>query len=96
MTTIESTSDDIPSLVAQEITAAHKAGIPATDQPGYVADRIRHRLSGSDLYIRKRALSPSARAKEIRDRFNGRNIGELADAYNLSARRIRQILNRGS
>lgn len=89
-------SDDIPSIVAQEIAAALQAGIPSSDQPSYVADRIRHRLSGADLYVRKRALSPADRAREIRTRFNGRNIGELAAAYNLSARRVRQIVNEGS
>jgi len=95
MTQYAETADDIPSIVAQEISAAHQAGIPSHDQPGYVADRLRHRLSGSDLYVRKRALSPTERAREIRARFTGRNIGELAMLYQLSERRIRQIVNEG-
>jgi Mor family transcriptional regulator len=95
MTTSTRSTDDIPSIVAQEISAAHQAGIPTLDQPDYIADRLRHRLSGSDLYIRKRALSPTDRAREIRARFNGRNIGELAGLYELSDRRIRQIVNEG-
>lgn len=86
-------TDDIPTIVADEIAAAHRAGIPIADQPEYVKDRLRHRLSGDVGYIRKRDLSPQARRAEIRRRFNGKNLRDLALEFGLTPRRVRQILS---
>lgn len=94
-TPIESCAEDIPSIVAEEIVAANKAGIPPVDQPSYVADRLRMRIAGTEQYVRKRKLSPSERAQQIRQRFTGRNVAALAVEYNLSPRRVRQIIREG-
>lgn len=85
--------DDIPALVAEEMRQARIANIPVDDQPRYVADRIRLRIAGSVEYTRKRSMSPSARAAEIKRRFRGDNIEELAKDFDLTTRRVRQILN---
>ena len=85
---------DVPMLVAEEIRLAQIAQIPATDQPNYVADRIRRRISGCLEYTRKRSMSPSARAAEIKRRFDGSNAAELAREFDLSMRRIQQIVNK--
>lgn len=86
-------TEDIPTLVAEEIAAANQAGIPSSDQPSYVADRLRHRIAGSAEYTRKRAMSASQRHVEIRAKFNGRNVEELSREYDLTPRRVRQILS---
>lgn len=88
----EKENDDIPSLVAEEMHRAQIANIPLADQPRYVADRIRLCIAGSNDYVRKRALSPAARRAEIKRRFTGDNIDDLARDYDLTPRRIRQIL----
>jgi Mor family transcriptional regulator len=85
-------TDDLPTIVADEIAAAHQAGIPPADQPEYIKDRLRHRLSGDVGYIRKRDLSPHARRDAIRRRFNGKNMRDLALEFGLTVRRVRQIL----
>lgn len=87
------TTEDIPDLVAQEMRAAQLANIPLPDQPKYVADKLRLRISGTDGYVRKRPLSPARRAADIRRRFDGANIPELAKEYELTLRRVQQIVN---
>lgn len=84
---------DIPTIVAEEIRLAQLADIPATDQPGYVADRIRSRIAGCREYTRKRQMPPAVRAAEIRRRFDGTNIAALSVEFDLSQRRIGQIVN---
>ena len=51
------------------------------------------RFGGEDsIYIQKYSeLVKNTRNKEIRKRFNGYNIAELAKQYNLSERHIREI-----
>lgn len=92
MTDIARNDDDIPSVVEEEMRQARIANIPLDDQPRYVADRIRLRIAGRVEYTRKRAISPSQRAAEIRRRFTGNNIDELAKEFDLTTRRVKQIL----
>jgi Mor family transcriptional regulator len=93
MTDTARTDDDIPSVVEEEMRQARIANIPLDDQPRYVADRIRLRIAGRVEYTRKRAMSPTQRAAEIRSRFTGNNIDELARDFDLTTKRIRQIVN---
>lgn len=86
-------AEDIPALVEQEIIAAQAANIPPADQARYVADRIRHRIGGGYEYTRKRPLSPSQRRAAIKAEWKGNNLDALAAKWNLSTRRIRQIVN---
>jgi len=87
------TTEDIPDLVAQEMRAAQQANIPLPDQPKYVADKLRLRISGTVEYTRKRALSPARRAADIREKFTGNNVSELAKEYDITPRRVQQIVN---
>lgn len=86
-------SEDIPTIVAEEIVAAQRAGIPANDQPGYVSDRVRFRIAGSLQYVRKTRASPAERRAAILRDFDGRNYAALAAEHGLSERRVRQILD---
>lgn len=90
--TTASIIEDIPSIVAEEIAAAHQAGVLPTDQPSYVANRLRQRIAGSAEYTRKRPMSPAQRSAEIKRRFNGRNFAELAREFDVTQRRVRQIV----
>jgi hypothetical protein len=92
MTDTARTDDDIPSVVEEEMRQARIANIPLDDQPRYVADRIRLRIAGRVEYTRKRAMSASQLAAEVRRRFTGDNIDELAKFFDRTPRRIRQIL----
>lgn len=85
--------DDIPTIVAEEIAAAHRAGIPESDQPSYVADRLRNRIAGDVAYTRKKRMTPAQRAEQIRTRFDGRNVIELAREFEVTPRRVRQIVS---
>lgn len=87
------TDDDIPSVVEEEMRLARVANIPIDDQPRYVADRIRLRIGGCYDYVRKRTMSPDQRKSEIRRRFTGNNVAELASEFDLTHRRIRQIIS---
>lgn len=93
MTDTTRTDNDIPSVVEEEMRLARLANIPADDQPRYVADRIRLRIAGRAEYTRKRSMSPAQRAAEIRRRFTGNNIDELAREFDLTTKRIRQIVS---
>lgn len=87
------TNEDIPALVAEEMRAAQLANIPLSDQPKYVSDKIRLRIAGTVEYTRKRALSPARRADDIRKKFTGNNVAELAKEHDITPRRVQQIVN---
>lgn len=93
MSKLPDDSDDIPTVVEEEMRLARLANIPPDDQPRYVADRLRLRIAGRVEYTRKRSMSPAQRAAEIRRRFTGNNIDELAREFDLTTKRIRQIVN---
>lgn len=86
-------TEDIPALVAEEMRAAQLANIPLSDQPKYVADKLRLRIAGTVEYTRKRPLSPAHRAAAIRNKFTGNNAAELAKEHDLTPRRVKQIVN---
>ena len=85
--------DDIPTIVAEEIQSAHQAGIPPSDQPSYVADRLRYRIAGDVAYTRKKRMTAAQRAEQIRTRFDGRNVLEPAREFDITPRRVRPIVS---
>lgn len=85
-------AEDLPSIVAEEIAAAQQAGIPLLDQPNYVADRLRYRIAGTDLYVRKSRLSAAEKRELLKREFTGNNLAEAAAKAGVSPRRARQIL----
>lgn len=86
-------NQDTPDLAEEEINQALIANIPLSDLAKYVADRIRLRNSGATCYIRKKPMSPQRRKEEIKRKFSGKNISELAKEYDLTTKRIRQIIS---
>jgi Mor family transcriptional regulator len=87
--------EDLTIILRQEVlNAAVCLGVHpqlASDLAAQVEDRMRLRASGKDLqYIG--LLDRRERAEKIRAEFNGANLGELARRYNLTVRRVRQIL----
>ncbi len=91
----EDIDEDIPSIVAEEIGAAQRAGIPPQEQAAYVAERLRFRIAGTVQYVRKNQMSARQRCAEIRRLFNGCNKRELAKQFGLTQRRIGQIVGGG-
>ncbi|WP_370646129.1 Mor transcription activator family protein [Pseudacidovorax sp. NFM-22] len=64
--------------------------------PGATADLMRRLaacLGGMEIYIpRESAAERLTRHEKIRNRFNGRNVRELAKEFGISERTIRRIL----
>ncbi len=57
-----------------------------------LVDRFLHTFGGDNFYVPKKMQNTHKRDVEIRALFNGFNHFELAQAYNLTTRRIRVIL----
>lgn len=88
---------EILALIARAnydaLRAAGVAADPATDIAFAVAERVRKDLGGGDFYVPKGEYwEADVRADEIWRKFNGRNYAELAQAYDLTEMRIRQIV----
>lgn len=59
------------------------------------AEKLRDTYGGAQLYIaRGTALTLCRRDLEMYEKFNGINYGELARQFDLSERRVRQVINR--
>lgn len=90
---------DFTAILHQEARAAAASfGLPASaDLAESIVDRIRHRCGGYEVYVPKRAgRTQSAIAHaQIRARFNGANLAELARATGKSERQIRRIVQSG-
>lgn len=55
--------------------------------------RVVQRLGGGYVYVTtQRGLKKKRMTEEIRQRFNGVNIRELSQAYGISARHVRRIV----
>ena len=85
--------DDLGAVVEEEFKAALDRGIAENDLPAAVADRVRQRMAGHIGYVRKRKLSPAERQRRIVQEFTGNNAAELAKKYELTVRRIGQIIS---
>jgi len=52
-------------------------------------------FGGCNLYVpREETISRASRDKKIREEFNGINYDDIAEKYCLSARQVRNIINR--
>lgn len=59
------------------------------------AIRLVQFFGGCNLYVpREETISRAIRDKKIRQEFNGVNYDEIADKYCLSARQVRNIINK--
>lgn len=85
-------------LVAQAVydyltghnVAAHQ---PAAEAAFAAAEHVRKNIGGQRPYLSKGIYyEADLRAQEIYERFNGRNMEQLAQEYDLTRERIRQIV----
>ena len=91
---------DFTAILHQEARAAAASfGLPASaDLAESIVDRIRHRCGGYEVYVPKRASRAQSAIThaQIRARFNGANLAELARAAGKSERQIRRIVQAGA
>lgn len=86
---------DPVSVIEQEARAvALSFGVSTPDDAAAaLVERVLMRLGGGHLYLpKKRTESPRARHQEIRARFKGDNVAELAREFGLTARSVRRIV----
>lgn len=58
-----------------------------------LVSRVVQRLGGAQVYVpTERSLYRERIAQEIRNKFDGRNVRQLANSHGLSVRRVLQIL----
>lgn len=84
------------AVIEQETRAvALSFGVSTPDDlAAALVERVLMRLGGGQLYLpKKRAESPRARNQEIRARFRGDNVAELAREFGLTARSVRRIVS---
>ncbi|ARD64991.1 Mor transcription activator family protein [Eubacterium limosum] len=84
--------DLMDKLVLEDLTEEQRQMAELIGLENY--KKLVHVFGGSSVYIFKEStLIKTLRDKEIKDKFNGRNITELAKMYDLSTKQVRNILN---
>lgn len=90
---------DFTAILHQEAHAAAASfGLPASaDLAESIVDRIRHRCGGYEVYVPKRASRAQSAIThaQIRARFTGSNLSDLARETGKSERQIRRIVQSG-
>lgn len=89
-------SDHALDIIKEEARAVAQCfGVPKPDDvAAMIVDRIIERLAGGNIYIPKKSLRDRSRIRrEIRARYTGNNIPELAHEYEMSTRWVRKIVN---
>jgi len=92
------TLDPISILEEEARAVAQCFGVAASDAiAAALIDRMIARLGGTHVYIplgeaRRREAERQLVKNEIRKRFDGTNLKELAREYSLSPRHVRRIL----
>jgi Mor family transcriptional regulator len=87
--------DDPLVVLEQEARAvAHSFGVAASaDAAAALVDRFVHRLGGTSVSVPRRSAADRERINaEIRRRFNGTNVREIARDLALSERHVRRVL----
>lgn len=86
---------DPVAVIEQEARAvALSFGVSTPDDvAAALIERVLMRLGGGQLYLPKRSAQlQRARHQEIRARFKGNNVAELAREYGLTPRSVRRIV----
>lgn len=87
---------DFAAILHQEARAAAACfGLPASaDLAASIVDRISQRCGGREVYVPKRAgrTQSAITHAQIRARFNGSNLADLAREAGKSERQIRRIV----
>lgn len=96
MTAENSTNEDPLSILKEEARdVAIKYGAQWCEEATTVfANRIILRLGGVQIYVpRQSHQDKKVRDNEVRGRFNGRNLRDLAREFGVTERTIRRILH---
>ena len=95
MTKYTDNADPVAVIEQEARAVALSFGVSAPDDAAAaLVDRVLMRLGGDRLYLpKKRSESPRARHQEIRNRFKGDNVAELAREFKLTPRSVRRIVN---
>lgn len=95
MTKFTDNTDPVAVIEQEARAVALSFGMAAPDDvASALVERLMLRLGGDRLYLpKKRAESPRARHQEIRARFRGDNVAELAREFGITARSVRRIVN---
>lgn len=90
------TDDPIEILEREAAAVAACFGVPAAaDLAAALVERIALTLGGARLYLPSmRTRCIGRRDDEIRGRWRGNNLDELAREYSLSKRQIRRVVRR--
>jgi len=87
--------DEPLAIIEEEARAVAQCfGVPIPEAAAAsLVERIVLRLGGTHVYLPKRTSRDRNRVhNEIAERFNGRNLFELAQAYGVTPRHVRRIL----
>lgn len=87
---------DPVAVIEQEARAvALSFGMAAPDDvASALVERLMLRLGGGQLYLpKKRVESPRVRHQQIRARFRGDNVADLAREFGLTPRSVRRIVS---
>lgn len=87
--------DDPIDVIREEARAVARCfGMAACDEmAAAVVDRVLLRLGGTQCYLPRHSARERHRVqREIAARFDGRNVNTLAQAYGLTPRHVRRIL----
>ena len=95
MTKFADNTDPVTVIEQETRAVALSFGVSTPDDlAAALVDRVLMRLGGDRLYLpKKRAESPRARHQEIRARFRGDNVAELAREFGLTPRSVRRIVS---
>lgn len=95
MTKFTDNTDPVAVIEQEARAVALSFGVSTPDDAAAaLVERVLMRLGGGQLYLpKKRAESPRARHQEIRARFRGDNVTELAREFGLTARSVRRIVS---
>jgi len=87
--------DEPLAIIEEEARAVAQCfGVPMPEAAAAsLVERIILRLGGTHIYLPKRTSRDKNRVhNEIAERFNGKNLFELAQAYGITPRHVRRIL----
>ncbi|OGB68583.1 MAG: hypothetical protein A2486_16105 [Burkholderiales bacterium RIFOXYC12_FULL_65_23] len=95
MTKFTDNTDPVAVIEQETRAVALSFGVSTPDDlASALVERVLMRLGGGQLYLpKKRTESPRVRHQEIRARFKGDNVAELAREFGLTTRSVRRIVS---
>jgi Mor family transcriptional regulator len=94
MTKFTDNTDPVAVIEQEARAVALSFGMAAPDDvASALVERLMLRLGGDRLYLPKKRTESRARHQEIRARFRGDNVADLAREFGLTARSVRRIVS---